>query len=180
MLEHTQVGCDGLQDRGRQAAGAGVTLGVFGDVVAAQRDRGREPGGGLAGPGHAQDVQVVEEPERPAGEPEPGAEGHLPGAFQVCQPVGERDDVGPAQHARIVAVVAAGQAQALRQRCQGVDRVPGRVGGPLAPAQRQVFGGPSLGRLPQPLLGKAGEVQRAGQPEHRQLPHVLGLLALGV
>ena len=37
-----------------------------------------------------------------------------------------------------------------------------------------------LGGLAQPPLGNAGEVQRAGKPEHGQLPHVLGPFLLRV
>ena len=54
------------------------------------------------------------------------------------------------------------------------------LGGAVTAAARELVGGPPLGRLAQPGLRDRGEPQPARQPEHRQLPHVLGLLGFRV
>ena len=80
----------------------------------------------------------------------------------------------------MVAVVGSAAAQALRQPTQAGEQAAHHVGGAVTAAARELVGGPPLGRLAQPGLRDRGEPQPARQPEHRQLPHVFGLLGFRV
>ena len=105
----------------------------------------------------------------------------MPAVLKVFQPRQERDDVGPAQGARIIAVVAAVQPQADRQL-----RGPPRVilqdgGGVVTPPGGQFLGNPHFDRLPEPVLGDASEVDdtAAAVAQDSGVPDVLALLLFG-
>ena len=88
--------------------------------------------------------------------------------------------MSPRPSGGVVAVVGSAAAQALRQAHHAGEQAAQHAGGAVTAAARELVGGPPLGRLPQPGLRDGGEPQPPRQPEHRQLPHVLGLLGFRV
>jgi hypothetical protein len=152
--------------------------GLLRDVVAADGEVIGQPGHRLAGAGQPEGTALPHDHgELAAGRGAP-PRGDVPAALKVFQPGEERDDVGPAQGARIIAVVAAVQPQAGRQLPGPPHVILQDGGGVVTPPGGQFLSDPHLDRLPEPVLGDAGEIDdtAAAMAQDSGVPDVLALL----
>jgi len=173
-LELVQAGAQRGHDLRGQVTSRLATLGQGRDVGSGEDDVAGQAGGGLARPGQPQGADPGQDRAcaRTGLVALVAADRAL--RFQVAQTVQEVLGVPAAQRGGHSAVVGPGT-QAFGQPGGGVDHgADVRVA--LAPAAGKVLRCPPLGRLPQPWLGDAGEIQPPPVTEHCQIPDVAGLL----
>jgi len=105
----------------------------------------------------------------------------VPAALKAFQPREERDDVGTAQGARIITVVVPVLPQADRQLPGPPHVILQDGGGVVTSPGGQFLGDPHFDRLPEPVLGDAGEVDDAAAAvaQDSGVPDVLALLLFG-
>ena len=84
----------------------------------------------------------------------------------------ERLNIGAAEGGRVLAMVLPAGPQGLRQPDDRAGDLVQPGAGLPAPPFRQVMGGPGLGRLAQPPLADAGEVEPAVMSQDGQVPPV--------